>query len=173
MDYHLQPLVKSLTSYVKDTTDFLNQIKDASKNLPVNSILVTMDVKSLYTNIPNKEGIDAVRSFITQSDKQSQIPVITSFLWLILTLNNFTFNDKHFLQTSGVSMGTKCAPSYANLFMGNLEKTHILPLLQEKSSLYLRFIDDIFFLWNGTEEELKSFINRVNMVHHGLLKDTA
>ena len=60
-------------------------------------------------------------------------------------------------------MGKKCAPSYANLFMGNFEKTHILPLLQEKSSLYLRFINGIFFLWNGTEEELKSFINRVNM----------
>ena len=28
VDYHLQPLVKSLTSYVKDTTDFLNKIKD-------------------------------------------------------------------------------------------------------------------------------------------------
>ena len=165
VDYHLQPLVKSLTSDVKDTTDFLNKIKDASKNLPVNSILVTMDVKSLYTNIPNHEGIDAVRSFLTQSDKQSQIPVITSFLWTILTLNNFTFNDKHFLQTSGVSMGTKCALSYANLFMGNFEKTHILPLIQEKSSLYLRFIDDIFFIWNGTEEELKSFINRVNRAH--------
>ena len=58
MDYHLQPLVKSLTSYVKDTTDFLHKIKDALKNLPVNSILVTMDVKYLYTNIPNQEGID-------------------------------------------------------------------------------------------------------------------
>ena len=55
-------------------------------------------------------------------------------------------------------------PSYANLFMGNFEKTHILPL-QEKSSFYLRFINNIFSLWNGTEEELKSFINRVNIVH--------
>ena len=41
----------------------------------------------------------------------------------------------------------------------------MLPLLQEKSSLCLRFVDDIFFLRNGTEEELKSFINRVNRVH--------
>ena len=135
MDCHLQPLVKSLTSYVKDTTDFLNKIKDASKNLPVNSILVTMDVKSLYTNIPNHEGIDAVRSLLTQSDKQSQIPVITSFLWLILTLNNFTFNDKHFLQTSGVSKGTKCAPSYANLFMGNFEDTYFTTFTRKTIAL--------------------------------------
>ena len=117
---HLQPLVKSLASYIKDTTNFLNKIKDTFKNLQVNTILVAINVKSLYTNIPNQEGIDVVRS---------QIPVITSFLGLILTLKNFTFNDKHFLQTSGASMGTKCIPSYVNLFTGNFKKTHILPHL--------------------------------------------
>ena len=67
---YLHPLVMSLTSYVKDANDFLNKIKDASKNLPVNSILV----KSLYINIPKQEGIDAVTPFFTQSDKQSEIP---------------------------------------------------------------------------------------------------
>ena len=69
-------------------------------------------------------------------------------------------------------MATKCAPSFVNLFMGNSEKKHILPLLQEKSSLYLRFVDDIFFLWNGTEKELKSFINRVNRVHPTITFET-
>ena len=55
--------------------------------------------------------------------------------------------------------------SYAKLDMGNLEKKHILPLLQEKSSLFLHFIYNIFFVWNETVEELESFLNRVNMVH--------
>ena len=165
VDYHLQPFVKSLYSYVQDTTDFLNKIKDASKNLPEQTILVTMDVKSLYTNIPNQEGIDAVKSFLEYSEKQHLIPVIKAFLWLILTLNNFTFNDKNFLQTSGVSMGTKCAPTYANLFMGYFENTYILPFIENKSSNYLRYIDDIFFLWHGTEDELKTFLTQINNVH--------
>lgn len=110
-----------------------------------------MDVKSLYTNIPNQEGIDAVTSFLEQSDKTSLIPVIKSFLWLILTLNNFIFNEQNFLQTSGVSMGTKCALSYANLFMGHFENTFIHPHIQNKSTLYLKYIDDIFMLWNALE----------------------
>ena len=172
VDYQLQPFVQSLSSCVKDTTDFLKKIKNASTDLPQKTILVTMDVKSLYTNIPNHEGIDAVKSVLEQSDKESMIPMITSFLWLILTLNNFIFNDKNFLQTSGVSMGTKCASSYANLFMAYFEKTYIYPHLVNKSLLYLRYIDDIFMLWKGTEEELKAFIEMINVAHPTIKFDT-
>ena len=32
-----------------------------------------------------------------------------------------TFNEEHYLQLQGTAMGTKMAPSYANLFMGHLE----------------------------------------------------
>ena len=124
-----------------------------------------MDVKSLYTNIPNQEGIDAVTTFLEQSDKSSLISVIKSFLWLILTLNNFTFNEQNFLQTSGVSMGTKCAPTYANLFMGYFENTFNYPHIENKSTLYLRYIDDIFMLWNGTEKELTDFIKMLDSAH--------
>jgi hypothetical protein len=35
---------------------------------------------------------------------------------------NFTFNGEHFLQINGTAMVTKMAPSYANIFMGKLEK---------------------------------------------------
>ena len=54
VDYHLQPIVKSLTSYVQDTTDFINKIETLTKHLPQKAILVAMDVKSLYTNIPTR-----------------------------------------------------------------------------------------------------------------------
>ena len=124
-----------------------------------------MDVKSLYINIPNNEGISAVRSYLEQSTIKHLLPVIISFLGLILTLNNFIFNDINFLQTNGASMGTKCAPTYANLFMGKFEEMYILPKLIGKSILYLRYIDDIFLIWKGSEEELKHFINYINQVH--------
>ena len=57
--HHLQPYVKELKSYVKDSTDFIRKI-NSIKKIPDNSILVTIDVRSLHTNIPNKEGIKAV-----------------------------------------------------------------------------------------------------------------
>ena len=59
VDYYLQPEVKKLKSYVKDTTDFIKKI-EAIDHVSDDSYLVSLDVRSLYTNIPHKEGIDAV-----------------------------------------------------------------------------------------------------------------
>ena len=47
VDHHLQPVVKQIPSYIKDTNHFINRVNNFS--VPVNSILVTMDVRSLYT----------------------------------------------------------------------------------------------------------------------------
>lgn len=60
VDYHLHPLVVQTASYLKDTTDFLRKLSTLP-TLPPNCILVTLDVSSLYTNIPHDEGIAASR----------------------------------------------------------------------------------------------------------------
>ena len=92
-----------------------------------------MDVRSLYTNIPNDEGVNAVKEALDKEpNKTVKTSVITAFLYLILTLNNFIFNGKHYLQTKGCAMGTICAPTYANIFMGKFEETHIYPLINKK-----------------------------------------
>ena len=50
VDLHLQPHVQNLPSYLQDTTDFLRK-QDAMGQLPPETLLVSMDVTSLYTNI--------------------------------------------------------------------------------------------------------------------------
>ena len=42
---------------MKDTNHFLQTIFNLDTPLPPNTILATIDVKSLYTNIPHDEGI--------------------------------------------------------------------------------------------------------------------
>ena len=56
VDLLIQPLVPSLSSHVKDTTDFIRKTEKI-KELPPGTLLATLDVSSLYTNIPHKEGI--------------------------------------------------------------------------------------------------------------------
>ena len=171
VDHHLQPIVTQLPSYVKDTTDFINKLEQI-RTAPKNCILVTMDVKSLYTNIPHNEGIEATKKFMSKHNlKPSLITIITTLLTLILTLNNFIFNGIHYLQKMGVAMGTKCAPTYANIFMGDFEEKYIYPYLGQHSTLYLRFIDDIFMIWNGTKEELDKFILTLNHQHNTIKFD--
>ena len=174
VDHHLQPLAKNLTSYIQDTTDFLRKLQSLPEKLPKNTFLVTLDVRSLYTNIPNAEGIEAAKSYIEargQPGDRKLSQVIANFLTLILTLNNFQFNDENFVQINGASMGTKCAPSYATLFMGKFEETHILPRIKDLILLYVRFIDDILFLWKDTEENLLKFFDEINSVHPSIKFD--
>ena len=121
-----------------------------------------MGIKSLYTNIPNSEGIAAVKNpYDNYSKKSIATKVITTFLPLILTLNNFIFNCKHYLQIKGCGMGTTCPPVYANIFMTSFESRYIYPYIKEKVITFLRFNDDLFMIWTGTEEELLKFINEL------------
>ena len=87
--------MKKIPSYVKDTNDFINKI-NAVKSVPKSSYLVTMNVRSLNRNITNAEGISAVKRAIDNySKKTTSTKVITTFLALILTLNNFVFDCIH------------------------------------------------------------------------------
>ena len=92
VDYHIQPIMKEIPSYIKDTDDFINKINNY--NIPKESIFVRLDVKSLYTSIPNPEGIAAVKKAHERyQHKTVPTKVTTTFLALILTLNNLIFNS--------------------------------------------------------------------------------
>ena len=61
-------------------------------------------------------------------------------------------------------MGTKMAPAYANLFMGKIED-QLRSIGGDNILLWKRFIDDIFLVWTGTEDELRMFLTDINKVH--------
>ncbi|XP_068691054.1 uncharacterized protein [Montipora foliosa] len=58
VDHLLQPVAKTQKSYLKDTTDFLNFIEKTK--VAKDTTLVSIDVTSLHTNIPQEEGIEIV-----------------------------------------------------------------------------------------------------------------
>ena len=82
----------------------------------------------------------------------------------VLTKNNFTFFDKHYLQVHGTAMGTRMAPSMACLFMGKLEE-RMLALAPCRPWIWWRYIDDKFFIWTSDEERLTRYIDHMNSFH--------
>ena len=62
-------------------------------------------------------------------------------------------------------MGTKCVPSYANIFMGWFEEEFIFPLVTNVNDFYLSFKDNIFLIWNGTKTEFDDFFKKINQCH--------
>ena len=164
VDEHIKNYVPKTNSYIRDTQDFIKKIK-ALGPIPEGAILCTLDVSSLYTNIPNNEGILAVAEKLRSDPTKTPITnFILDLLKLVLHSMNFTFNGDHYLQTGGTAMGTSLAPNYANLFMDRFE-TKALAGYPLKPLTWKRFIDDIFLGWTHGEESLKKFIDYLNSLH--------
>ena len=58
----------------------------------------------------------------TWSVKDPPTQILIKLLTLVLKCSNFEFNGKHYFQIQGTVMCKKIAPSFANIFMGRLEK---------------------------------------------------
>ena len=61
-------------------------------------------------------------------------------------------------------MGTRAAPSYANIFMNDFKEKHVYTHHLQPAAWY-RYIDDIFCLWQHGEDELEKFTTHLNSVH--------
>ena len=156
VDAFLKPLVPEIKSHVKDTTDFINKIESLGC-LQKGAIIGTLDVTSLYTNIPNGEGLSVIEEKLKEIRDPRLMPTnrsLVELLEMVLTMDHIQFNGRHFLQKRGTAMGTRLAPSYANLFMENVE-TAALQNHEKRPQIWLRYIDDIFFVWTHGKAELE------------------
>ena len=61
----------------------------------------------------------------------------------------------------GTAIGTKFAPPYACIYMDKTE-TDFINSQKLQPSVWLRYIDDIFFIWTHGENELKTFMGELN-----------
>ena len=167
LDHFLQPFLADMPSFVKDTGHFLYILSKLGP-LPQDIILVTLDVTSLYTNVPLLQAKQAVGRVLTRTRPWATEPSNQSLIRLldfVFTKNVFTFSDgnklHYYVQTSGVSMGSKCAPSVACTYMGEFERQHVYTY-HLQPFLWLRYVDDVFCLWNHGDAALQLFVDYLN-----------
>ncbi|CAN2391269.1 hypothetical protein PRIEUP_LOCUS1308, partial [Pristimantis euphronides] len=167
LDTFLQRFVIALPSYLRDTGHLLNILKD--QEWKENYLWASLDVKSLYSNIDHGLGIEAVKNFLRGDPLMPirQQDFLLDLLRFVLTHNYFSFEDMIFLQTKGTAMGAKCAPSYANLFMGAFEEFFNING-RSNTVLYKRYIDDLLLIWRGSHDSLKSLVFELNQNNWGL-----
>ena len=160
LDYQLKPVMQNGKSYIRDSGHSLERIKNIN-TLPENTMLVTADVVGLYTSIPHEAGISALKKAL-ENRLVKKIPTenLIKMAELVLKNNLFEFNNV-FQQISGTAIGTKFAPPYACIYMDGVEQ-EFLKTQELQPLLWLRFIDDVFFIWTHGKEELKKFMENFN-----------
>ncbi|CAJ0954330.1 unnamed protein product [Ranitomeya imitator] len=163
----LTPLVKKTKSYLLDTGHFL-EIIQRQGTVPPESILVTLDVNSLYTSITHEKGIEATRYLLESSDMSiDSTQFCLDLLDIVLRENYFLYEDTFYVQKCGTAMGANVAPAYANAYMNLFEIQHVFPndLFSRFALGYHRYIDDIFFIWTGTSNSMLDFISQLNSIY--------
>ena len=76
----------------------------------------------------------------------------------------FLYKDELYQQINGVTMGSPLGPTLSNFFMANLETKLINKLQASKPKLYLRYVDDIFKMFDN-QEACSSFFRQLNAQH--------
>ena len=127
---------------VKSATEFI----DILHTTPACNNISSLDIESLFTNVPVDETINIILKRVYQSD-QPKLDIPEQVLKALLETCTkeapfFSHKGELFRQIDGVAMGSPLGVLFANMYMSEVEertfKNHPPP------GIYTRYIDDIF-----------------------------
>ena len=148
-----------INSSTKSVCDSLKDIK-----LDENHELISLDVSSLYTNVPVTEAI-SVCADLMYNGKNPLPPVDKDTFITLATLSScdvvLATHNGLYRQVDGLAMGSPPAPHLANGWMSQFDNT-----LQGTSSLYTRYMDDI--LTENHKDLTSSRLSDANSLHSNL-----
>lgn len=167
-------LAKFLNNYIKikssfnpqyslsNSLDLINKIKNV--HIPPNSKLISLDVESLFTNVPYHECLILLeQQFERQRLLPGEINDIINLTKLSMEQNYFRFNNTYYRQKEGLAMGSPLSPLMAEVFMDNFECKYIVN--EPHILFYYRYVDDIIILWTGTLRQIDIFVSKLNNIH--------
>ena len=158
----LTPYVRQTSSYIRNTTDLLDKLQDV--RISDDEILVSFDVKSLYTNVPRDDAFEAIRE-IVQNDpdfKENngiEPETLLDLLKVSMSTTSFQFRNKHYELTDGLPMGSPAPPVIAYLFMAKVEE-NALATVEDKPKIWYHFVDDVLSIVKvATLDKLRTHLN--------------
>jgi len=138
-------LIQSLPtafSHLRNSSDLTKKL--VNFRFSDDSSLVSLDVVSLFTNVPVDMVLDILNDNWQHIMTHTSIPK-TEFITtmkFVLESTFFQFDQKYFKQTFGAPMGSPLSPVVADLVMQRLEH-NVIGSLEVKPVFYHRYVDDI------------------------------
>ena len=148
--------------HLKNSGDLIERLRDIDFEA---KCLASLDVKSLFTNVPVDGALDVMKRLVHNMD-DSQLPLPkTDYLnpvCMCMKFGGFTFNAGEYVQHSGLAMGSPLSPVAACLYMEWLECDKYQQLMGE-DVIWLRYVDDILVVAPQTMN-LDNKLNELNSV---------
>ena len=160
----LSPFSRTFPSFVENSADLCDILRDIQ--IDSDEVLVSFDVKSLYTSVPIDLALDAVRSLLETTTKPVETQLTTDELIDLLSLclreSSFQFRNQFYEMTNGLAMGSPASPIVANIFMAELEQTAIKTMVS-MPKLWLRFVDDVLAIMK--RQDVDTTLQHINEQH--------
>ena len=137
--------------------------------LKEDEMLVSFDVKSLFTSIPVSEAIEICERRLRVDKalpKRTSMDVDTIMLLVLLCLNNtsFLYGGQPYQQPDGVAMGSPLSPIIADIFMVDLEEKAIAGAGEDIApSVWKRYVDDVLSVVKRDKGQL--LLDHLNKQH--------
>ena len=158
------PLLSQVQAHLQDSAELLRSVNSLVPSSIANKYMISLDVKSMYTNIPISEAINVSIEYIHRYKVNTwglMIEDIEQLLQYILEHNVFEFNGKYYKQHKGLAMGSRIAPIRAILVMNKLERDTTFNNPPLSVYFYKRYVDDTFILVDDKTRanQLHEYIN--------------
>jgi len=83
--------------------------------------------------------------------------------------NYFTFQNQIYQPDKGVAMGSPVCGTVAEIFLQQLEKTHVKHLIDSKHLIfYVRYVDDIIIIYDSTLTSPTNIQHYMNTTHNNI-----
>ena len=95
--FHLKEVSTVHPTYIKNTPDFIRKVENVNNNMNIGkgAVLVTLDVKALYTNILKEEGLQRAREALEERlNKAFPTEYLIQILEILLENNVFELNEE-------------------------------------------------------------------------------
>jgi len=166
----LSPLLKKVPAHLENTEQLINSLLVTPKTEMLNKIPISMDIVSMYTNIPIAEAIKISTQYLQRHKPNLfglSIDNIKSLLDFILNNNVFEFNGNFYKQIRGLAMGSRIAPTLAILTLDYIEHQTIYADTRFNSLFYRRYVDDTLIIADNIEQA-QQLLNFMNSSHSSI-----
>jgi len=152
-------------SHIENSFELVKKIKNT--HIDDEFSLISLDVVSLFTNIPIDLAIKSVTNRWNFISTSCNIPKdqFLDAVKFVLESTYFSFDNQIYKQNYGTPMGSPLSPIIADIVMQDLER-EVLETFEFEIPFYYRYVDDIVLAVPTSKIDL--VFNKFNSIHERL-----